>query len=98
MENLYGSPLGDTLTGDAGDNRIDGRDGDDTLRGGAGNDVLIGGAGADFIDGGTGSADVVDYSASSAGVTVNLLTEQHLAVMRKRDTPFLSGICLRLIA
>ncbi|CUW39588.1 protein of unknown function (RTX toxins and related Ca2+-binding proteins 343-2320) [Magnetospirillum sp. XM-1] len=44
---------------------------DDTLTGNTGNNVLTGGAGADTLAGGTGS-DTVDYSASGAGVTVNL--------------------------
>ncbi len=74
IENINGSQMNDTLTGDAGDNRIHGRAGDDKLRGGDGDDTLIGGAGADFIDGGNGAADVADYSESAAGVTVNLAT------------------------
>jgi Ca2+-binding RTX toxin-like protein len=62
IENLTGSKFDDVLTGDAGANKLDG---------GAGNDVLTGGAGADVLIGGDG-IDRVDYSASGAGVTVNL--------------------------
>jgi Ca2+-binding RTX toxin-like protein len=45
--------------------------GNDTLNGGAGNDTLVGGLGADILDGGTGT-NLADYSASTAGVSVNL--------------------------
>jgi hypothetical protein len=45
---------------------------DDTLIGGLFNDVFIGSAGADKINGGLGGIDTVDYSASTAGVTVDL--------------------------
>lgn len=41
------------------------------LTGGAGDDTFLGGIGADSMTGG-GGVDVVDYSASAAGVTVNL--------------------------
>ena len=45
--------------------------GQDTMVGGSGDDTLIGGGGADQIDGGAG-IDTADYSASVAGVQVNL--------------------------
>jgi VCBS repeat-containing protein len=48
-----------------------GGDGSDTLSGAGGDDILDGGAGADTLDGGDG-IDTVIYSASPAGVTVNL--------------------------
>ena len=44
----------------------------DELTGSNQNNVLIGGAGADIIDGQDG-LDTVDYSASAAGVTINLV-------------------------
>jgi RTX calcium-binding nonapeptide repeat (4 copies)/FG-GAP-like repeat len=47
--------------------------GNDMLFGGSGNDTLEGGAGADTLIGGPG-IDTADYSASPAGVNVNLLT------------------------
>ncbi len=62
IENITGSAFDDTLTGDANANVLLGGDGDDTLAG-------LGGA--DIIDGGTGN-NTVDYSASAAGVTVNI--------------------------
>ena len=40
IENLYGSPYNDVLTGDAHDNMIVGGAGNDTLYGGGGNDTL----------------------------------------------------------
>jgi Ca2+-binding RTX toxin-like protein len=63
----------ENATGGAGDDILIGNAGVNILTGGAGNDTLIGGAGADILDGGTGS-DTADYSASNAGITVNLTT------------------------
>ena len=64
IENLIGSNFADVLTGNAGAN---------TLRAGAGNDVLVGSGGGDIMDGGA-DVDAADYSASTAGVQVNLAT------------------------
>ncbi len=59
---------------------IDGSDRADTLQGngvferisgGAGNDIISGGSGADQLDGGDG-VDTLDYTASAAGVSVDL--------------------------
>jgi Ca2+-binding RTX toxin-like protein len=52
----------DTLTGDAGANRLEGWAGDDTLTGDAGDDALDGGAGL----------DTASYIGAPAGVTVDL--------------------------
>ena len=71
IENLIGSELADTLTGDGSPNVLSGLDGADTLTGAAGDDVLKGGSGADTLAGG-GGTDTADYSGSDAGVTVNL--------------------------
>lgn len=76
IENLEGTNIilfGDTLAGDIGDNIISGLAGNDNISGDDGNDRIIGGKGADAIDGGAG-IDWAEYSGSSAGVTVNLLT------------------------
>ncbi len=62
----------DTLLGGAGREVLDGGAGADSLDGGAGDDVLVGGADADVIDGGAGLRDMLDYGASTAGVSVNL--------------------------
>ncbi len=62
IENLVGSGFNDTLTGDAGNNRIEG---------GAGNDTLIPGAGTNTVDGGAGTDTAVllgnysDYTISA---------------------------------
>jgi Ca2+-binding RTX toxin-like protein len=67
MAVIYGTNLGETLTGTAGDDEIYGYDGNDVLNGGAGNDVLDGGAGADTMTGGSGN-DV--YHVDDAGDVV----------------------------
>ncbi|WDR04315.1 hypothetical protein PSQ19_12500 [Devosia algicola] len=59
---MTGSSSGDFLTGDGGAN---------VLSGGGDDDVLAGLGGADNLVGGGGS-DTADYSASAAGVTVDL--------------------------
>jgi Ca2+-binding RTX toxin-like protein len=59
--------------GGNGANTLTGGAENDTLFGDAGDDTLIGGAGADILNGGTGR-DTADYTASTAGVTVNLVT------------------------
>ncbi|MDV3456358.1 cadherin domain-containing protein [Sphingomonas sp. HF-S4] len=51
IENVVGSQLADTITGDAGGNRLAGLDGNDTLRGGGGDDVLLGDGGDDLLYG-----------------------------------------------
>ena len=69
IENLTGSSFNDTLTGDAGANRLDGGGGNDSLTGGTGIDRFVIGAGTDTVtDLGAGGADVV---VISAGATVN---------------------------
>jgi Ca2+-binding RTX toxin-like protein len=82
VENLAGSNFGDTLTGNAGANRLDGHGGNDVLDSGAGadvlngddgDDVLRGGSGADSLNGGNGT-DTASYYSSSTGVTANLAT------------------------
>lgn len=83
IENVMGSAFNDSLTGNAGDNRLEGGGGHDFLYGRLGNDVLLGGAGDDFLrgedgddvlDGGSGN-DRVSYAflaGAGSGVTVNL--------------------------
>lgn len=51
-ENIIGSPLDDTLTGDAAANRFQGEFGSDRLTGGGGPNVLTGGQGVDVVIGG----------------------------------------------
>lgn len=71
IEIVIGSGFADAIVGDAGDNRLFGDGGDDRLAGGAGDDVLVGGGGADALAGGAGF-DMVDYSANTVGVVVDL--------------------------
>jgi hypothetical protein len=49
VEDIEGSPLGDTLIGNGDPNVLDGLAGDDTIRGNNGVDVLFGGDGADVL-------------------------------------------------
>src|SRR5207237_639967 len=81
---VAGSAFADTLTGDADNNLLIGGAGDDYLLGEGGNDYLMGGAGKigrawcrdkEMLDGG-GGFDLASYANASAGVTVNLTTEQ----------------------
>lgn len=62
VENVTGSPFGDTLIGD---------DGDNVLRGGAGLDLLNGGLGNDVLDGGKDGA-YASWAGEAGGVTVDL--------------------------
>ncbi|MFZ1469459.1 MAG: Hint domain-containing protein [Paracoccaceae bacterium] len=63
----------DVINAGSGNDLLSGGSGDDSLYGEGGNDTLVGGMGADVLNGGTG-IDLADYSASSAGVNVNLQT------------------------
>jgi hypothetical protein len=72
IQNLYGSGLNDTLTGDANANLLSGGIGNDSLIGGSGNDTLIGGTGNDYLDGGVGTADLVTYAGVGNAVVVSL--------------------------
>ncbi|WP_371766852.1 DUF4347 domain-containing protein [Massilia sp.] len=60
--------------GTVNNDRLVGTAGADSMSGGAGDDVLVGSAGNDTMDGGADGAygDTVDYSAGTAGVSVNL--------------------------
>ena len=64
IENVGGSMMGDSITGDANANQIEGHEGNDTITGGLGNDTLNGGS----------DIDTVSYAGASGGVTVNLGT------------------------
>ncbi len=72
-DTILGSTTADSISGIDGNDVLNGDAGNDTLFGGIGNDTLIGGVGSDRMDGGT-NFDWVDYSASSLGVTVSLLS------------------------
>ena len=68
---IYGGDGADTLIGGLDNDQLFGGAGSDRLDAGSGSDTLSGGAGNDFLSGGVGS-DTADYSASGAGVNVNL--------------------------
>ncbi|MDS9469707.1 calcium-binding protein [Paracoccus sp. MBLB3053] len=88
-DTLNGGDGNDQINGDNGNDSLIGGKGADVLRGGDGNDLLEGGAGADVIDGANGN-DVVSYSASNAGVQVNLSARTASGGHATGDT--LSGI------
>ena len=76
IENISSSGFGDTIIGNALDNKLFGNGGNDILGGGTGIDTMIGGTGSDsfvFASGGTGqtaaTADIVaDYAKGLVGV------------------------------
>ena len=72
VENVIGSPRGDTLSGNFRDNKLWGGAGADTLHGGGGNDIIDGGPGGDDLNGG-GDNDTITYANSDAGVRVTLV-------------------------
>ena len=87
VENVIGSPRGDTIHGSGADNKIWGGAGADVLVGHGGDDTLDGGAGGDTLDGdfnsanggagvsslaGTAGTDTVTYANSGAGVRVTV--------------------------
>jgi len=65
--------VGPNIVGDASANTLVDTAGDDYIFADAGNDLIFAGAGNDVIDGGA-DTDTVIYSATTAGVTVDLLT------------------------
>ncbi|MBN7756650.1 cadherin-like domain-containing protein [Nitratireductor aquimarinus] len=74
-DDLAGSSEAETLYGYEGDDVLADGDGEDTLHGGVGDDIVMATADGDddVYDGGAG-CDTLDYSTTSKGVTVNLLT------------------------
>ena len=68
-DSLYGGGGNDTLVGNDGSDYLSGGAGNDTFDGGLGDDTLAGGAGADTFNGSTGM-DYLDYSSSSAAVSL----------------------------
>lgn len=71
IEIVSGSAFDDVLTAGGTVHTLIGGAGDDLLTGSAGDDVLIGGSGADTLVG-NGGNDTADYSASAAGVAIDL--------------------------
>jgi hypothetical protein len=73
IENVHGSPLDDSITGDGFGNILEGDAGDDSIEGMAGNDTLHGQPGDDWLDGGAG-IDWVNYEfvPGPGGIIVDL--------------------------
>ncbi|HEY5795749.1 MAG TPA: metallophosphoesterase [Bosea sp. (in: a-proteobacteria)] len=88
-DRLDGGEGDDTLDGGEGDDSLIGGIGDDDLAGGVGNDKLNGGAGDDTLVGGDG-IDTADYTADTAGVTVDLAAGEAFGDAAGADS--LSGI------
>ena len=86
-DTVYGRNGNDTLNGGYGNDFLRGDAGDDILDGGFGVDWLRGGEGADVLNGWAGT-DWADYITSSAGVTVNLLTNTATGGDAEGDTFF----------
>ena len=72
-DNLIGGNFNDQLFGFGGGDILKGLSGNDTLEGGSGSDRLVGGPGGDTLRGGD-DIDVIDYSAATEGVSVDLST------------------------
>ena len=70
-DQLFGKDGVDKVYGDDGNDFVSGGAGNDEVYGGTGNDELVGGAGADILDGSFGF-DTVSYTASAAGVYIDL--------------------------
>ena len=71
------SSLGSTtLDGGEGNDRLVGSSFGDSLIGGAGNDTIIGSAGRDTLDGGSGDSDLLDYSAFTSKIKIDLAANE----------------------
>jgi Ca2+-binding RTX toxin-like protein len=78
IENVGGSGLADTLTGDAGDNRLTGGGGNDSLAGGGGADRLIGGLNDDTMTGGAGADVYVFETVADLSTTGDQIADYEL--------------------
>jgi len=85
FHNITGGAGNDWLIGSQGPNVLSGGAGNDMIEGYGGTDLISGGPGADLLDGGdrhssatklSADFDVVDYSAATAGVNVDLSSMQ----------------------
>ena len=84
-DSLTGGAQNDSLFGGANNDKLDGNDGADNLHGDDGDDTLTGGVGGDTLNGGAG-IDTANYSASSARVIINMLTNSFSAGEAAGDT------------
>lgn len=78
FENVIGGSENDSLTGDANANQFTGNGGNDSLTGNAGDDTYWFDAdatlGSDTINESGGGSDLLDFSATTAAIIVNLST------------------------
>ncbi|WP_181702018.1 cadherin domain-containing protein [Chthonobacter albigriseus] len=84
-DSILGGSGADYVTGDAGNDTISAGTGNDTIYAGADNDIVSDTGGNDTLDGGNGT-DILDYSADTAGVTVNLATSTATGAATGSDT------------
>jgi Ca2+-binding RTX toxin-like protein len=84
-DQIFGYGGHDTIYGLGGADSIFGGDGNDTIYGGSGNDLMKGGGGADDLDGGSGT-DEANYSDSTSGVTVSLISGTGFGGTAEGDT------------
>ena len=68
---ISGSGGNDSIVGGTGDDRISDGDGDDEVMAGEGDDMVLAGAGDDIFSGGKGF-DTLDFSAATAGMTIDM--------------------------
>ncbi|MFV3127695.1 Calx-beta domain-containing protein [Niveispirillum sp. KHB5.9] len=80
-----------SLTGGAGNDRLDGFGGNDTLDGGAGNDMLAGGAGNDRLTGGAG-IDVALFTDIRARYTITRQNELTIVRHASGEIDILNGV------
>ena len=83
VENIIGGQGRDTLTGDAGVNKIEGHDGGDTLNGGGDGTATDGTA--------TAMADILSYELSDRGVSVTLRRTDATSTFSANNSPLTSG-------
>lgn len=72
FDTIRGGSGRDSVFGGADDDLIYGHAGNDTLNGDGGADTIQGGLGADNLSGGASARDTVSYTASSAGVRIDI--------------------------
>ncbi|ACU89968.1 cadherin-like domain-containing protein [Desulfomicrobium baculatum] len=88
IENVRGSRYGDSLVGNAEDNKLEGLAGNDTLDGRSGNDTLDGATGHDTLDGGVGNDSIIGGEGNDliiAGAGDNVDGGAGLDVLKSTD-------------
>ncbi|MBJ3764305.1 hypothetical protein ILP92_16275 [Maribius pontilimi] len=77
---------GQVIYGEGGNDSIYDGAGDDIVFGGDGNDFFYAGDGSDILDGGEGTQDVVSYSRSNIGLTIDMLDALNSTGIAAGDT------------